>query len=166
MESKKDIKHIRPSWDEYFLELIEVISKRATCNRGRAGCVIVKDRQILATGYVGSAKGLPHCDDVGHLMRKVLNEDGSVSEHCVRTIHAEQNAIIRAALNGVSVKGSTMYCTHEPCIICAKMIVNSGIKRVVTYGDYPSEDSLALFKEAGIKFDRIKRPNSKVEFLD
>ena len=154
MESKKDIKHIRPSWDEYFLELIESISKRATCNRGRSGCVIVKDRQILATGYVGSAKGLPHCDDVGHLMKKVLNEDGSVSEHCVRTIHAEQNAICQAAKFGISLNGATIYVNMTPCRVCTMLIINCGIKRVVCARKYKlSKESEELFKQAGVEIE-------------
>ena len=87
----------RPSWDDYFLELADAASKRATCNRGKSGCVIVRDKQVLATGYVGSPTGLPHCDDVGHLLKKVIQEDGAVTDHCVRTVHSEQNAICQAA---------------------------------------------------------------------
>ncbi|HWS49060.1 MAG TPA: hypothetical protein VN174_03360, partial [Candidatus Methanoperedens sp.] len=93
----KEVKYVRPSWDEYFLELADAVSKRATCDRGRSGCVIVRDKRILVTGYVGSPAGLPHCDEVGHLMKTMVNEDGSKSDHCVRTVHAEQNAICQAA---------------------------------------------------------------------
>jgi deoxycytidylate deaminase len=103
-------KYDRPSWDDYFMEVMEAISKRATCDRGRSGCVIVKDKQILVTGYVGSPKGLPHCDEVGHQFKKMINEDGSISEHCVRTVHAEQNAICQAAKRGIAIDGATLYC--------------------------------------------------------
>ncbi len=103
-------KHVRPSWDEYFMQIANTVAQRATCDRGRSGCVIARDKQLLVTGYVGSPKGLPHCDDVGHQMRKVIHEDGSITNHCVRTVHAEQNAICQAAKLGISLQGSTLYC--------------------------------------------------------
>src|SRR5574344_1449422 len=103
-------KHIRPTWDEYFMEVCRTVAKRATCDRGMSGCVIARDNQILVTGYVGSPAGLPHCDDVGHLMRKVIHDDGSITQHCVRTVHAEQNAICQAAKRGISIDGATVYC--------------------------------------------------------
>lgn len=121
--------HIRPSWDDYFLNLADTVSERATCNRGRSGCVIVKDKQILVTGYVGSPKGLPHCDEVGHLFRKTIHEDGSITQHCVRTVHAEQNAICQAARRGIALDGSTLYCRMTPCRTCAMLIINCGIVR-------------------------------------
>ena len=101
----------RPSWDEYFMTVMDAISKRATCNRGRSGCVIARDRQLLVTGYVGSPVGLPHCDEVGHQMKKVIHvdEDNRETEHCVRTVHAEQNAICQAARRGVALEGATLY---------------------------------------------------------
>ena len=98
----------RPSWDEYFMEVCRAIAKRATCDRGKSGCVIAKENQILATGYVGSPSGLPHCDEAGHELKKVLHDDGSVSMHCVRTVHAEQNAICQAARRGVAIDGATV----------------------------------------------------------
>ena len=104
----------RPDWDRYFLDLCESISKRATCDRGRTGCVIVKDKMIMTTGYVGSPAGLPHCDEVGHDLRKVFDEEGNVSQHCVRTLHAEQNAIIQAAKFGIPLDGATLYCKMTP----------------------------------------------------
>ena len=119
----------RPDWDEYFLGIIQEVAKRATCDRGKAGCIIVKDKRILATGYVGSPVGQPHCDESGHMMRDVVSPDGSISKHCIRTIHAEQNAICQAARFGIPLEGSTLYCKMEPCFTCAKMIVNCGIKR-------------------------------------
>ena len=146
--------HVRPSWDDYFLNLADTVSERATCNRGRSGCVIVKDKQILVTGYVGSPKGLPHCDDVGHLFRKVIHEDGSVTQHCVRTVHAEQNAICQAARRGIALDGSTLYCRMTPCRTCAMLIINCGIKRVVCeYKYHCGQESEELFRQAGIKLD-------------
>jgi dCMP deaminase len=144
-------KHTRPSWDEYFMEIAHTVSKRATCDRGRSGCVIVKDKQILVTGYVGSPNGLPHCDDVGHQMKKMLPEDGSVSEHCVRTVHAEQNAICQAAKRGIALEGSVLYCRMTPCRVCAMLIINCGIKRVVCEKKYHAgAESEEMFEKAGV----------------
>lgn len=144
----------RPDWDRYFLDLCEAVSKRATCDRGKAGCVIVKDKRIMTTGYVGAPAGLPHCDEVGHDMRKVFDEKGNVSQHCVRTLHAEQNAIIQAAKFGIPLDGSTLYCKMTPCRTCAMMIINSGIKRVVCEKRYHADkETIELFKLAGVKLD-------------
>ncbi|TET20821.1 cell division protein DedD [Candidatus Bathyarchaeota archaeon] len=141
----------RPSWNRYFLDLCEAVSKRATCDRGRSGCVIVKDKRILTTGYVGSPAGLSHCNEIGHDMRKVFDDAGNVTQHCVRTLHAEQNAIIQAAKFGVSIDGATLYCKMVPCRPCAMMIINSGIKRVVAEKHYHAEaDTVKMFKDAGI----------------
>ncbi|HOI32984.1 MAG: cytidine/deoxycytidylate deaminase family protein [Bacteroidales bacterium] len=148
--------HTRPSWDEYFLKLADTVASRATCDRGRSGCVIVKDRQILVTGYVGSPRGLPHCDEVGHLMKKVIHEDGSVTQHCVRTVHAEQNAITQAARRGIALEGSTLYCRMTPCRTCAMLIINCGIERVVCERKYHAgAESEAMFKEAGVNLEFI-----------
>lgn len=150
----KEIKFIRPSWDEYFLELADAVSKRATCDRGRSGCVIVRDKRILVTGYVGSPAGLPHCDEVGHEIKKTVNEDGSMSDHCVRTVHAEQNAICQAAKLGVSIDGATVYCRMTPCRVCAMLLINCGIKRIYCERKYQSgNESEKMFKEVGIKID-------------
>ena len=144
----------RPSWDEYFMEIAHTVSKRATCNRGRSGCVIARDRQILVTGYVGSPIGLPHCDDAGHEMKKVLHEDGSTTMHCVRTVHAEQNAICQAARLGISIAGATLYCRMTPCRVCAMLIINCGIKRVVCEKKYHAgTDSEKLFADAGVMLE-------------
>jgi dCMP deaminase len=144
----------RPSWDEYFLEIAETVSKRATCDRGRSGCVIVRDKQILVTGYVGAPKGLPHCDEAGHLMKKMIHEDGSITSHCVRTVHAEQNAVCQAARLGISLIGSTLYCRMTPCRTCAMMIINCGIVRVVCEKKYHAgSDSEDMFAEAGVKIE-------------
>lgn len=142
----------RPDWDEYFLGIIQEVAKRATCDRGKAGCVIVKDKRILATGYVGSPAGQSHCDEAGHMMRDVIAPDGSMSKHCIRTIHAEQNAICQAAKFGTPLEGATLYCKMEPCFTCAKMIVNCGIKRVVCTAQYhAAAQSRELFKKAKVQ---------------
>jgi len=146
----------RPSWDEYFMEVCEAISKRATCERGRSGCVIARDKQLLVTGYVGAPAGLPHCDEAGHLFKKMLHEDGSVTTHCVRTVHAEQNAICQAAKMGIPINGATLYCRMTPCRTCAMLIINCGIKRVVCQRRYhDSEDSLAMFEKAGVIIEHL-----------
>lgn len=145
-------KYIRPSWDEYFIELANAAAKRATCDRGRSGCVIVKDKQVLVTGYVGSPMGLPHCDEVGHQFKQTMHEDGSVTNHCVRTVHAEQNAICQAAKRGIALEGATLYCRMTPCRVCAMLIINCGIKRVVCEKKYHAGlESEEMFKEAGIE---------------
>lgn len=155
-KKKVEEKYHRPSWDEYFMEVMEAVSKRATCDRGRSGCVIAKDKQIVSSGYVGSATGDEHCDDVGHLMQKRLNTDGTISDHCVRTVHAEQNAICQAAKKGISLDGGTLYCRMTPCPVCAKMIINCGIKRVVCERKYhDGVVSEKLFKKCGIKIEHI-----------
>ncbi len=142
---------IRPTWDEYFIKLVDEVAKRATCDRGKSGCIIVKDKRILCTGYVGSPPGFPHCDEAGHQLKQVMNEDGSVSKHCVRTIHAEQNAIAQAARYGIPLQDTTLYCTMEPCRVCAMLIISVGIKKVVAKRKYHAAgDTRELFKHAGI----------------
>lgn len=144
----------RPSWDEYFMEVARVVAKRATCDRGRSGCVIARDKHILVTGYVGSPKGMAHCDEVGHQMKVVTHEDGRQSQHCLRTAHAEQNAIVQAAKLGVAIDGGTLYCKMTPCSTCAKMIVNAGIRRVVCEKRYHAGgESEEMFRQAGIELD-------------
>jgi dCMP deaminase len=164
-----DNKYVRPSWDDYFMEVADAISKRATCNRGRSGCVIAKERQLLVTGYVGSPQGLPHCDDVGHQIKKTIHEDGSTSEHCVRTVHAEQNAICQAAKRGIAIEGATLYCRMTPCRTCAMLIINCGIIRVVCERKYHAgKESEELFRAANItleyKYDEVLQyePNAKM----
>lgn len=146
----------RPTWDEYFLEVMHALSKRATCNRGKTACIIVKDNNIIVSGYVGSPPGLPHCDEVGHLMKTVVNEDGSMSEHCMRTIHAEQNAICQAAKRGVSIEGATLYCKLAPCRTCAMLLIACGIKRIVAeYKYHKGGESEEMFKAVGIEVKYI-----------
>lgn len=144
--------HRRPSWDEYFTKISNVVGERATCDRGRSGCVIAKDKRILVTGYVGAPAGVAHCDEAGHEMHTVVQEDGTQSKHCIRTTHAEQNAIANAAREGVRVNGATLYCHMTPCYTCAKILINSGIVRVVAAKDYhASKRSKEVFKEAGVE---------------
>ncbi len=160
-------KHIRPTWDEYFMDLASTVAKRATCDRGRSGCVIVRNKQILVTGYVGSPHGLAHCDEVGHLLKKVTHQDGTNSTHCMRTVHAEQNAICQAAKLGISLEGGTCYCRMTPCRTCAMLLINCGIKRVVCEKKYhagkESEEMFGLagvlieyFDEEVLRYDRQK----------
>jgi len=157
-------KYVRPSWDEYFMEVANSIAKRATCDRGRSGCVIAKDRQILVTGYVGSPPGQPHCDDIGHEFKKVVHEDGSTTQHCVRTVHAEQNAICQAAKLGVSLDGATLYCRMTPCRTCTMLIISCGIKRVVCEKKYHNAcDSERLLSDAGIQLDYHSKEILKYE---
>lgn len=148
------ITYRRPSWDEYFMELANAASQRATCDRGRSGCVIVKNKQVLVTGYVGSPAGLPHCDEVGHLFSKTIHSDGSITNHCIRTVHAEQNAICQAARRGIALEGATLYCRMTPCRTCAMLIINCGIQRVVCERKYHSgKDSEEMFAQAGVEIE-------------
>ncbi len=150
----KDTNNDRLTWDDYFFEIADSVSKRATCDRGKSGCVIVKDRQILVTGFVGSPAGFAHCDDVGHQMKRLTHEDGKITEHCMRTIHAEQNAICQAAKQGISIEDATIFTRMTPCRTCAMLIINCGIKRVACERRYHAGDeSESMFKEAGIKLD-------------
>ncbi len=146
----------RPSWDEYFIGVSREVAKRATCDRGRSGCVIVKDKRILTTGYVGSPIGIEHCDEAGHQMHSVVNPDGSISQHCIRTTHAEQNAITQAARYGIPIDGATLYSKMEPCHVCAKIIINAGVKRVVCERRYHAAQlTRELFKKSGVQLDVI-----------
>ena len=142
----------RPSWDEYFMEMADLARKRTTCIRRGVGAVIVKDNRVLASGYNGVPKGITHCGEAGCLRQQLNVPSGKQHELC-RGLHAEQNAIIQAACLGVPIEGSTLYCTTQPCVICTKMIINAGIKRVVIKEPYPDELAEAMMKEAGIQVD-------------
>mgnify|MGYP001737077161 FL=1 len=145
---------IRPSRDEYFMEVCRAIAKRATCDRWRSGCVIARANQILVTGYVWAPKGLPHCDDVGHLLKTLQHNDGHSSQHCMRTVHAEQNAICQAAKLGIALDKATLYCKMTPCRACAMMIINCGITRVVCEKKYHAgEESEEMFKKVWIQLE-------------
>jgi len=150
------MKKKRPTSDEYFIGLVQEVAKRGTCDRGKSGALIVKDKRILSTGYVGSPPGLPHCDEDGHVMKKVIDKDGTQRQHCVRTIHAEQNAIIQAARYGPSIEGATMYCNMEPCRVCAMLIISAGIKRVVCINRYHAgQDTRDMFEKTGVELTVI-----------
>jgi len=154
MMKKKNF-YTRPSWDEYFLEVARLVSKRATCLRRRVGALLVKDKKILATGYNGAPSGLGHCLDIGCLREKLKIPSGQRHELC-RGLHAEQNVILQAALYGVSTRGSILYVTNQPCIICVKMLINAGIKEIVISGDYPDKMAKDFLREAKIKIRTIK----------
>jgi dCMP deaminase len=144
----------RPSWDDYFMQITLQVAKRSTCPRAAVGAVIVRDKRILTTGYNGAPSNLPHCTEVGCLM---------VNGHCVRTLHAEQNAIIQGALHGVDVSCSTIYVTHQPCLVCAKMIINAGIERVVYAGHYPDEIARGFLDGAGVQLCQFSKIGSQEE---
>lgn len=146
---------MRPSWDEYFLKLAMLASERATCPRMHCGCVLVKDRYVLSTGYNGSLPGLEHCDDVGCLI---------VDNHCVRTNHAEMNAIAQAARHGVPLNGATAYVTNMPCTTCAKALLAAGILRVVIFSDYRGSLAEKFLDESGVPIDRLPMPELEIDY--
>jgi dCMP deaminase len=154
---KKGKKIKRPSWDEYFMKAAFLVCERSTCLRRNVGAVLVKDKQILATGYNGAPTGISHCDVAGCLRQKLGVPSGQRHEIC-RGLHAEQNVILQAALHGVSTKESTLYITNTPCSICAKMIINAGIKEVVVCEEYPDIMAYGFLKEAKIKVRKLNRP--------
>lgn len=152
MKAKQKIKMKRPSWDDYFLEVAELISRRSTCLRRKVGAIIVKDKRIVSTGYNGAPAGLVHCEEVGCLRMRMGVPRGERHELC-RGLHGEQNAIIQAALYGASIKEAILYATHQPCSVCAKMIINAGIQRVVIAAGYPDEMARDMLREAGIPLE-------------
>ena len=153
---------MRPSWDEYFMNIVELIKTRSTCLRRQVGAVIVKDKRIIATGYNGAPKGTAHCAEVGCLRQQLGIPSGERHELC-RASHAEQNALVQAAAYGVPIAGGTIYVTAQPCVICSKLLINAGIKRVVYRGSYPDQLSLSLLKEAGIELVRVDENNQQVD---
>ncbi len=155
----------RPEFDEYCLKIASVVGERATCRRHHMGAVAVKDKHILTTGYNGAPAGQKDCLELGCLRDELGIPSGERVEIC-RAIHAEQNVIIQAALHGVSLEGSTIYCTHTPCVLCAKMLVNARIKRFVSFSKYNDDEFITLFREAGIEVDIKKRPPSQITYLD
>lgn len=140
----------RPDWDAYFFAILDVVKQRSSCMRRHVAAVIVRDHHILATGYNGTPSGIDHCQNRGCLREQLGIPSGERHEMC-RGVHAEQNAIVQAAVNGVSIKDATIYITHSPCIVCAKMLINSQIKRIIYQGDYPDAMSAQLLDEAGIE---------------
>ncbi len=146
----------RPSWDEYFMQMAELTAKRSTCLRRQVGAIIVKDKHIIATGYNGAPRGLPHCEDLGGCLREKLGVPSGERHELCRALHAEQNAIIQAATLGQSIEEGTIYVTHQPCIICAKMIINAGIGRIVVKNGYPDKMSEEMVKEANLKIEMME----------
>lgn len=144
---------MRMSWDEYFLKIAEMVKTRSTCIRRQVGAVIVKDNKIISTGYNGAASGASHCNNIGCMREKMGIKSGERHELCV-AIHAEQNAIVQAAKYGTPIEGATLYCTVQPCAICAKMLVNAGIKRIVFNGTYPDSFAEKILKEGNIELCR------------
>ncbi len=155
----------RQDTDNYFLKIASVVAERSTCRRHHIGAVAVRDKHILATGYNGAPSGFKDCLELGCLRDELNIPSGTRQEIC-RGIHAEQNVIIQAALHGVSLEGSTIYATHTPCNLCAKMLVNAKIKRFISFGKYDDSAFIELFREAGIQVDIKKRPSSRISYLD
>ena len=155
----------RLDFDEYCLKIASVVAERSTCRRHHMGAVAVKDKHILTTGYNGAPAGGKDCLELGCLRDEMGIESGTQQEIC-RAIHAEQNVIIQAGLHGVSLEGSTVYCTHTPCVLCAKMLINAKIARSVSFGKYNDDRFIELFREAGIEVDIKERPSSEISFLD
>ncbi len=151
--------------DEYFLKIASVVAERSTCRRHHVGAVAVRNKHILATGYNGAPSGAKDCLELGCLRNELNIPSGTRHEIC-RGIHAEQNVIIQAGLHGVSLEGSTIYATHTPCVLCAKMLINAKIKRLVSFGSYNDDAFGKLFREAGIEVAIKKRPSSEISFLD
>jgi dCMP deaminase len=147
----------RPDWDTYFLRIAQLVAQRSTCLRRQVGAVIVRDNRLLATGYNGAPNNVAHCFQLpGGCLREARKIPSGERQELCRGLHAEQNAILQAAAFGVSLKGGDCYCTHQPCVTCAKMLINAGIKRVVFLGDYPDELSLEMLKEAKITLERLE----------
>lgn len=143
----------RPKWDDYFLKLAMLASERATCPRMHCGCVLVKDKNVIATGYNGSIPGDEHCEDVGCLV---------IDNHCVRTVHAEMNAVVQAAKRGHGVEGATAYVTNMPCTACAKALITAGINRVVVFSDFHDTLAVEFFKKAKVKIDKLPVPKKEI----
>jgi dCMP deaminase len=148
----------RPSWNDYFLEVADLVATRSTCLRRQVGAVLVRDKRIISTGYNGAPRKLKHCSEVGCIRSENDIPSGQRYELC-RGVHAEQNAIINAAYYGISTQDTVMYCTHQPCIICARIIINAGVEKVVHRGDFQDDVALELMKEAGIELVVVEKPN-------
>lgn len=155
MQGGKDM-DTRPTWDEYFMKMAELTAERSTCLRRQVGAVIVQDKHIIATGYNGAPKGIPHCSEKGGCLRQAMNIPSGERHELCRALHAEQNAIIQAATLAQSIEGASMYITHQPCIICAKMIINAGIRRIVVKEGYPDPLSVEMLEEAGLKIVMLR----------
>ena len=146
----------RPSWDQYFMTITRQVAERSTCTRAKVGAVIVRDKNILATGYNGSPAGMPHCLDVGCLVYKSTTPSGEIEDNCFRTIHAEINAIAQAARNGSAIHDAAVYITHSPCIHCLKVLVNTGVKRVFYEKPYKIETIAELRERSGVELREVR----------
>lgn len=164
INNRPPIKAERSHIDDYFLKIASVVAERSTCRRHNVGAIAVKDRHILATAYNGAPSGIKDCLELGCLRNQMKIPSGTRHEIC-RAVHAEQNIVIQAALHGTNIKEATIYCTHPPCILCAKMLVNAKIKRFVTYGEYADDSFVELFKEANIQVDFKEKPDERIKFL-
>lgn len=150
--NQNPVPYKRPDWQEYFLKVMDTVSLRANCDRGRSAAIIVQDKRIIATGYVGAPAGLQTCDELGHLIKSVYDERGGEHKHCIRTTHAEMNAIAQAAKYGTPINGATIYTRMTPCFDCAKLLINAGIKKVVCHKRYHADhDSVAALAAAGVE---------------
>jgi dCMP deaminase len=148
----------RPTWDQYFMTITRQVAERSTCLRAKVGAVIVRDKNILATGYNGAPAGLPHCTDVGCLIYRSTTPSGDVEENCFRCIHAEMNAIAQAAKNGASIRDAAVYVTHTPCIQCLKVLINTGIKRIVYDKPYKLHTLDELLRFSDVTMDPVAEP--------
>ncbi len=156
-----EVKDTRPSWDDYFMEIAYVVAKRSTCLRRKVGAVLVSGRRILATGYNGPPQGLKHCDELGGCYRAKLGIPSGQRQEICRAVHAEQNAIIQAAVHGVALHNVTLYSTTQPCVTCAKMLINANVRRIVYAGDYPDPFALEMLQEAGVELVRWTPPDKR-----
>ncbi len=147
----------RPSWDEYFVSITKTVASRSTCLRRKVGAIIVKDKRILTTGYNGAPRGVKSCLEIGRCLREELQVPSGQRHEICRALHAEQNSIIQAAYHGVQIAGSSIYSTTQPCVLCAKMIINAGIQKIYYYEEYPDQLSLDLLKEAGIELIKLDK---------
>ncbi|TKJ40607.1 cytidine deaminase [candidate division LCP-89 bacterium B3_LCP] len=150
----------RPSWDEYFMQITHLVATRATCLRRKVGAILVRDKHILTTGYNGPPAGVPHCDELGGCLRDKLNVASGERHELSRAVHAEQNAIIQAAIHGISIKGATLYATNQPCSLCTKMLVNAGIREFVISDGYPDDLANDIMEQAGVTVRKIPAPES------
>ena len=151
----------RPSWDEYFMQITHLVASRATCLRRKVGAILVRDKRILTTGYNGPPAGLPHCDELGGCLRDKLGVASGERHELSRAVHAEQNAIIQAAVHGISIEGATLYATNQPCSLCTKMLVNAGIREFVIADGYPDDLAREIMEQAGVVVRKVSYPVEK-----
>lgn len=152
---------LRPSWDEYFMQITHLVASRATCLRRKVGAILVRDKRILTTGYNGPPAGLPHCDELGGCLRDKLGVASGERHELSRAVHAEQNAIIQAAVHGISIKGAILYATNQPCSLCTKMLVNAGIREFVIADGYPDDLAREIMEQAGVVVRKVNYPPHK-----